>query len=100
MQLTSLFFSILVTLAAAAPVAEPQGLGFPDGGNRPARAADPQVRWNDPGRRHPAVRDAAPQFVDDNNIINSAIAKRAPVAFGIAEPRAVRPKCGDRGCPP
>jgi len=60
MQFQAVLLSVLVTLAAAAPVAEPQGLrNPPGGGSRLSRAADPQVRFGDCGL---AIREADPQI--------------------------------------
>ena len=60
MQLQALLLSVLVTMAAAAPVAEPQR-GVPDGGCRLAiRDPEPQ-RGVNPGGCRLAIRDADPQ---------------------------------------
>jgi len=88
MQLQALLLTILVTLAAAAPAAEPQR-GVPDGCRLAVRDAGTNARFR--GGGFLTTRDAEPGRVGPGGHSGgSGVKERAPVPLAITEARAVR----------
>ena len=88
MQLQALLLTILVTLAAAAPAAEPQR-GVPDGCRLAVRDAGTNARFR--GGGFLTTRDAEPGRVGPGGHSGgSGVKERDADLLGVAEPRGVR----------
>ena len=95
MQLQAILLTIFVTLAAAAPVAEPQR-GVPDGCRLAVRDAGTNARFR--GGGFLTTRDAEPGRIGPGGHSGgSGVKERAPVPLAITEARGVRGPGGHSG---